>query len=209
VFGCLVRVGSDWVRGRHAVVVVVRSARGALPVFLQVGFPESPPAPAAPVSGQRRSASPVMVCVVRHPATGHGVGSLCPGIGSAWCGAIRVMGWGVRLPWCGWVQTGSHGCHVVVVYGVPVPSGDHQSLCVAVSSLSAEFAGGRGGDARVRCPGHLRVDPSLVPHIRSGLRERVTSPSAPGRAISGISTGCSSQSRARPGVAVRAASADH
>jgi hypothetical protein len=35
------------------LVAHVRSARGALPVFPPVGFPEPPPAPAVPVSGQR------------------------------------------------------------------------------------------------------------------------------------------------------------
>ena len=35
------------------VPAAVRSARGALPVFPPVGFPEPPPAPAVPVSGQR------------------------------------------------------------------------------------------------------------------------------------------------------------
>jgi putative transposase len=53
------------------------------------------------------------------------------------------------------------------------------SHCVAVSPLSAECAGDRGTDARARCPGHLRVDPSVVPHIRSGLRQRAASAAAP------------------------------
>ena len=42
-----------WRSGRRRVHRPVRSARGALPVFPPVGFPEPPPAPAVPVSGQR------------------------------------------------------------------------------------------------------------------------------------------------------------
>jgi hypothetical protein len=46
-------------------------ARGALPVFPPVGFPEPPPAPAVPVSGQRRSTSPVRVVQARPETLGH------------------------------------------------------------------------------------------------------------------------------------------
>jgi integrase len=46
---------------------------------------------------------------------------------------IRLTGWGVRLPGVGgahWV-CGRHA--VVVVQGVPVPGGDHQSLCGCIT----------------------------------------------------------------------------
>ena len=58
--------------------VVVRSTRGALPVFPPVGFPEPPPAPAVPVSGQRALHKPRVGRMARHPATGHGVGIAAP-----------------------------------------------------------------------------------------------------------------------------------
>jgi len=94
-------------------------------------------------------------------------------------GTVRLTGWGVRLPGGGgsdWFR----GCHaVVVVQGAPLPSGDHQPLCVAVPPVLAELAGDRGTDDGSWCPGHLRNHPSVVPQVRSGLREPATSPSAP------------------------------
>jgi hypothetical protein len=42
----------------------VRSTRGALPLFPPVGFPEPPPAPAVPVSGQRALHESRLGCVV-------------------------------------------------------------------------------------------------------------------------------------------------
>jgi hypothetical protein len=71
-------------------------------------------------------------------------------------GIVRLTGLGCSVPGVGgsdWVR-GGHV--VVVVQGAPVPGGDHQSLCVAVSPLFAEFAGGRRDDDGPQCHGHLR-----------------------------------------------------
>ena len=64
----------------------MRSTRGALPVFPPVGFPEPPPAPAVPVSGQRALHKPRQgVGWFLIPRLATELGSLFPGIGSAWC----------------------------------------------------------------------------------------------------------------------------
>lgn len=58
---------------------------------------------------------------------------------------ISLTGWGVRLPGVGgsdWVR----GRYAIVVRGHLHPTQDHQSLYVAVSPVTTELAGGRGGD---------------------------------------------------------------
>jgi hypothetical protein len=68
----------------HLRTVMVRSTRGALPVLPQVGFPESPPAPAVHLSAQRALPKPrrvwgyLMLCSAMVPR------SLFPGSSSAW-----------------------------------------------------------------------------------------------------------------------------
>ena len=64
----------------------VWSTRGALPVFPPVVFPESPPAPAVPVSEQRALHKPRhgwCGFLIPRPATESG--SLFPGIGTVLC----------------------------------------------------------------------------------------------------------------------------
>jgi hypothetical protein len=57
----------------------VRSTRGALPVFLLVGFPESPPEPGVPVIPAPGSPQvPLWVAVMGHPLAGHGAGMAVP-----------------------------------------------------------------------------------------------------------------------------------
>jgi hypothetical protein len=66
-------------------------------------------------------------------------------------------GWDVRLLGrCGgscWIR----GCHAVcvLVQGAPIFGGDHQSLCVAVSPVPAECAGGRGNGDSLWRPGRV------------------------------------------------------
>ena len=64
----------------------VRSARGALPVFPPVGFPEPPPEPGVPVTRHRALHKPpswLVWSLIPWPATD--LGLLFPGIGSALC----------------------------------------------------------------------------------------------------------------------------
>ena len=58
--------------------VVVRSTRGALPVFPPVGFPEPPPAPGVPVSGHRALHKPRSGSLGPHPVAGQGEGMAAP-----------------------------------------------------------------------------------------------------------------------------------
>ena len=58
--------------------IVVRSARGALPVFPPVGFPEPPPAPGVPVSEHRALHKPRNGSLCPQPVTGQGVGIAAP-----------------------------------------------------------------------------------------------------------------------------------
>jgi len=57
----------------------VRSTRGALPVFLLVGFPRSPPEPGVPVVPAPGSPLvPLGFAVMGHPLAGHGAGMAAP-----------------------------------------------------------------------------------------------------------------------------------
>ena len=96
-------------------------------------------------------------------------------------GIVRLTGLGCSIAarWCepAWVR----GCHIVVVQGSPVPSGDHQPLCVAVSPVPAEPARRAGDDGRTRCDRLLREHPSVVPQVRAELRQRTAPPTGPAR----------------------------
>jgi hypothetical protein len=84
-----------------------------------------------------------------------------------WCCQVGRCGLGVSFRWITmdvWMPPHRRCTRL------PLPGGDHQSLCVAVSPVPAEFPRGRGNDEGTRYPGQLRDDPGVVPHVRGRAR---------------------------------------
>jgi dihydropteroate synthase len=93
-------------------------------------------------------------------------------LGGAGCG------WDDRLGCSGRGGAGVGGGWRAVVCGVPLPCGDHQPWCVAVSPLPAELPRGAGDDAPARDRGLPRNGAAVVCHVRADLRQRATTPAA-------------------------------